>query len=128
MKNINIKARIKRNMLDQLSGKHYRDESSDIVRDLNSNKKDALVGIQREDGIYTIIGVEKIYYRTPTGVDGEIFISDFLKILNEITLRFGKTVEYEYMKINEFESIWVMNSQTLNALWNTMLLVYNNID
>lgn len=114
-------------MLDQLSGNYYRDENSDIIQHLNSNRKNALVGIQREDGVYTIIGVEKIYYMTLSGIEGEIFIGDFLAILNQITLRLGKTAEYEFIKINELESVWVMNSQTLNALWNTMLLLYNNI-
>lgn len=125
MKNINIKARIKRNMLDQLSGNYYRDKNSDIIRHLNSNKRNAIVGIQQEDGIYTIIGDEKIYYKTLLGAEGEILIGDFLKILNETTLRLGKKVEYEFIKINERESVWVMNTQTMLALWNTMLLLYD---
>lgn len=125
MKNINIAARIKRNMLDQLSGKYYRDKNSDIIRHLNSDKRNAIVGIQQEDGIYTIIGDEKIYYKTLSGAEGEILIGDFLKILNETTLRLGKKVEYEFIKVNEWESVWVMNTQTMLALWNTMLLLYD---
>lgn len=112
-------------MLDQLSGNYYRDKNSDIIRHLNSNKRNAIVGIQQEDGIYTIIGDEKIYYKTLLGAEGEILIGDFLKILNETTLRLGKKVEYEFIKINERESVWVMNTQTMLALWNTMLLLYD---
>ncbi|TJZ53597.1 hypothetical protein FAZ15_16310 [Sphingobacterium olei] len=125
MKSVNIKARIKRNLLAKLSGKYYRDEGSDIIQYLNKNNVKALVGIQQDDGIYTIIGTEKIYYLTPSMTKGEIVIGDFLTILNQVAFTFGKSEKYEFIKINEHDYVWVMNLETMNALWNTMLLLYN---
>jgi hypothetical protein len=124
MEHINIKARIRRNMLNKLSGKYYRDESSDIIQHLNSKGKNAIVGIQQDKGIYTIIGIDKVYYLTPFKTEGEISIENFLTILREVTLALGKNTQYEFIKINKNDSIWVMNSQTMNALWNTMLLFF----
>jgi hypothetical protein len=126
MKNINLRARIKRNKLNILTGKHFRDENSDIIKDFNSKNKKALVGIQREDGIYTIIGDENIYYLTISGKEGEISIPDLLMILRKITFEQGKNVSYEFVKINNTDSIWMLNNETLNALWNTLLLFDNN--
>ncbi len=45
MKEVNVKARIKRNMLDILSGKSFRDETSEIIQHLNRSGANALVGI-----------------------------------------------------------------------------------
>jgi len=111
-------------MLDKLSGNYYLDEESGLVNQLKSLKKSALVGIQREDGVYTVIGEETIYYLTPSGVEGEIAIEDFLAILQKNALSLGKTAPYEFVEINEREFIWVMNGGVMNALWNTMLLLH----
>ncbi len=119
MKNINLRARIKRNKLDILTGKHFRDENSEIIKDFNSKNRKALVGIQREDGIYTIIGDENIYYLTISGKEGEISIADLLRILRKITFEQGKDENYKFVKINDNDSIWILNNETLNALWNT---------
>ena len=127
MNHINIKNRIRRNMLDKLAGKYYKNESSDIILHLNSKEKKGIVGIQREDGIYTIIGTEKIYYLTTSGIEGEISIDNFLTILKETAMKYGKKAQYEFIKINETNSIWVMNIQTMNALWNTMLYINNAV-
>jgi hypothetical protein len=105
MKKVKLKARIRRNMLDKLSGNYYLDEDSGLVKRLNSLKKSALVGIQREDGVYTVIGEERVYYSTLSGVEGEIAIDDFLAILQKNALSLGKTAPYEFVEINEREVI-----------------------
>lgn len=126
MKEINIKSRIKRNRLDILAGKSFRDETSEIIQHLNKSDANALVGIQREeDGIYTIIGAEKIYYMTPLMTKGDIPISEFLSILTKNAMKLGKTSAYEFVKISEKSSVWVMNLETMNALWNTILLLHS---
>jgi hypothetical protein len=125
MSEINIKARIRKNMLDSLAGECFRDERSEIVQQLTSKGKDALVGIEREDCIYTIIGYDKIYFSTTPGSLGEIDIRDMLTILQENALSKGKSATYEFVKINDLESIWVKDIKTMNALWNTMLLLDN---
>ncbi|AYZ37477.1 hypothetical protein EGY07_19010 [Chryseobacterium indologenes] len=48
MKSINIKARIKRNKLDIVAGKNYRNEESEIVKYLRKTNKDAILGIENE--------------------------------------------------------------------------------
>ncbi|WP_185226183.1 hypothetical protein [Chryseobacterium indologenes] len=72
MKPINIKARIKRNKLDIVAGKNYRNEESEIVKYLRKTNKDAILGIENENGLYTILGEEKVYYRNKNGVEGDI--------------------------------------------------------
>jgi hypothetical protein len=124
MKKVNLKARIRRNMLDKLAGNYYLDEDSGLITHLNSLKKGALVGIQRADGVYTVIGEESIYYLTPSGVEGELAIEDFLSILQKNALSLGKTAPYEFVALNEQALIWVLNAQVLNALWNTLLLLH----
>jgi hypothetical protein len=124
MEKVNLKARIKRNMLDKLSGNYYLGEDSGLVNRLNSLKKSALVGIQREDGVYTVIGKERVYYSNLSGIEGEIAIEDFLAILQKNALSLGKTAPYEFVPINKREVIWVMNVQVMNALWNTLLLLH----
>lgn len=123
MKRINLKARIKRNMLDTLSGENYRDENSNIIQYLNNFGADILVGIEREDGVYTLIGTDTIYYMTSLMVQEKISIKDFLYILQETAMTNGKMATYEFIKINKNASVWVMNAQVMNALWNTMLIL-----
>ncbi|RKO72602.1 hypothetical protein D7322_07350 [Sphingobacterium puteale] len=123
MEEANLKARIKRNMLDILSGKSFRDETSEIIKHLNKSDANAFVGIQREDGIYTIIGAEKIYYMTPLMTKGDMPIGEFLSVLTKNAMTLGKTSTYEFVKISENNTVWVMNAETMNALWNTMLLL-----
>lgn len=110
-------------MLDTLSAENYRDEHSEIIQYLNNLGADILVGIERKDGIYTLIGTETIYYMTPSMVQEKLPIKDFLCILQATAMTNGKMAIYEFIKINKNASIWVMNTQVMNALWNTMLLL-----
>lgn len=126
MTRVNIKARIKRNMLDQFAGTHYRDENSGIVKFLNGQNKKALVGIQREDGIYTIIGENSVYYLTTFNVEGEILLKDFIELLTKNAMSQGKKGHFEFINVNEQDAVWLKDISTMNALWNTMLLLYNS--
>jgi hypothetical protein len=73
--------------------------------------------------VYTVLGEESIYYLTPSGVEGEIAIEDFLAILRKNALALGKTARHEFVALPERELIWVMNGQVMSALWNTLLLL-----
>jgi len=119
-----LQARIRRNGLAKLAGPYYLDEDASLVNQLNSLQKGALVGIQREDGVYTVLSEEKIYYLTPSGEEGEIAIGDFLVVLQKNALSLGKTAPYEFVQLSGGEMIWVMNAQVMNALWNTLLLLH----
>ncbi|MGI4873142.1 MAG: hypothetical protein ACRYFX_18435 [Janthinobacterium lividum] len=123
MKRNILAARIRRNQLDKLSGNCYIEEQSQIIKHLNDINKNALVGIQRADGVYTIIGSENVYYSMSSGTEGKIVIGDFLNILGTNAMRLGKKAKYEFVEINDTDSIWVMNSEVMSALWNTLLLL-----
>lgn len=123
-----IEARIKRNQFKELAGEYYRDNNSEIVQKLNNNGKSAYVGIERDGKTYTIIGEKSVYYLTETGVDGEILISDFLKILKENAWTIGKAGNFEFIKINDQDSIWVSNGEIMNAMWNTLLLLDDKVE
>jgi hypothetical protein len=126
MKEVNINARIKRNKLDELAGIYYKEDNSIIVQYLNSKNKKALLGIQREDGIYTIVGEEFIYYSTDSEDEGEISHGEFLEILKNNALDIGKRGTFQFVKVNEMDEVWLLDGPTMNALWNTILLLYNN--
>lgn len=116
-----LKARVKRNNLIDLAGEFYRDESSRIVADLKQKKKNALLGIQKDDGIYTILGIDSIYYKTLLGKKGVVSFDEFLFTLKKITLEKGKSFNYEFIELNNGDFIWVLNSRCMTALWNTIL-------
>nr|WP_199000595.1 hypothetical protein [Flavobacterium sp. ASV13] len=67
MKTSILKAKIKRNHLEEYAGAYFRDDTSQIINSLNAEGKCTLFGIQREDGIYTIIGQKHVYYSTVSG-------------------------------------------------------------
>jgi hypothetical protein len=119
-----LQARIRRNGLAKLAGNYYLDEDASLVNQLNSRKKGALVGIQRADGVYTVLGEKRLSYLTPSGVEGEIANGDFLVILQQTALSLGKKASYEFIELAEGELIWVMNRAVMNALWNTLLWLH----
>jgi hypothetical protein len=119
-----VQARIRRNGLAKLAGNHYLDEDAGLVNQLKSSKKGAFVGIEREDGVYTVLGEERVCYLTPSGVEGEIAIGEFLAILQKNALLLGKKSPHEFVALNEQASIWIMNGEVMNALWNTLLLLH----
>jgi hypothetical protein len=129
MKNLNVEARIKRNGLRVIAGEFYRDANSHIVKDLNCKDKKALLGIQENDAkYYTIIGENLVYYMNKFGVEGEITHANFLKTLNVNAISKGKSRAFDFIDIDENNSIWLMNASTMNALWNTILLFYDSKD
>ena len=85
-----LKAKVERNNSIKYSRKYYIDETSDIIKKLNSHGKSALLGIQNKKGVYTIIGEEFIYYLTSSGKRGEISLKKFSDELHENGCRIGK--------------------------------------
>ncbi|KIA95228.1 hypothetical protein OC25_07910 [Pedobacter kyungheensis] len=125
MKNINIKARIKRNKLEELADTCFRTEGDEIIEKFNRRNIKVFVGIQRYDGIYTILGAKSAYYLTD-GIEKEIPFKDLLSFLTINALKNGKHYNYEFLEISDNNNIWVKDIQTMNALWNTILLLYEN--
>lgn len=119
----NIKARVKHNMFDVLAGSNFRDETSEIITHLNSIGQKALLGMEREDGIYTIMGEDHIYYLTPERIAGQIPHKDFLKILHKNAMSLGKKAQFDYVPVNEKDVVWVKDAYTMNAMWNTIMML-----
>ena len=126
MKNVNLKARIKRNKLDVIAGECFRNEDSEIIKSFNLANKKAFLGIQKNDGIYTILGDKSAYFSINSGEEKEIYFKNLLNLLSSNALQNGKFFEYEFLKVSENEAIWVKDIQTMNALWNTILLLVDN--
>lgn len=124
MKETIIKARIKRNLFMELAGSDFRDGDADIIKYLNSVNKQSIIGIQRKDGIYTVIGERCIYYLTPLGVEGEISFEAFLDILRQNGLSLGKGGKFEFVNVNERDAVWLKDGPTMSAMWNTLLLLH----
>ena len=121
--NINIiEARIKRNKLKEIAGEYYRDSGSQLINNLKNTGKIVFVGIQREDGIYTVIGRNSVFYSTSAG-EFEIPNKEFINLLTSNALRMGKDSDFEFVKTNSNALIWVFNGSTMNAIWNTVMLM-----
>ena len=125
MTKVNLKARIRRNKFDELAGEYYQDKNSEIDKYLNGKNKKALLGIKRDDGIYTIIGEESIYYLTEAGVEGEISHKDLLEILRENAVANGKKGQFDFVQVNQQDSIWFENGGVMNTMWNLIILLNN---
>jgi hypothetical protein len=118
-----VEARAKRNKFDELAGKFYRDNNSQIVEELNKANKRAYFGIQDDSGKYTIIGEKFVYFATEFGIEGEVSNADFLGVLQKNAMDLGKGGEFEFVNINERESVWVLDGKTMCAMWNIIMLL-----
>lgn len=120
-KNI-LKARIKRNNLEKHAGNHFVDESSKIINTLKDEGKRVLLGIQKNEDVYTVLGEKYVFYSTLNGNKGKFTLSEFSEILHNNALKKGKVfARYNYVAINSDEKIWLKNKSTMKSLWNTIL-------
>lgn len=124
MKTNILKSKIKRKNLREYAGDYFRDDTSQIVILLNEEGKSALFGIQREDGIYTIVGENFVYYSTVSGHAREISLNKFSELLHHNALKIGKGGNFEFLQITDQENlVWLNNEETMNALWNIILWI-----
>ncbi|MEO6176748.1 MAG: hypothetical protein ABIP27_16475 [Flavobacterium circumlabens] len=59
---MSIEARIKRNKLDVLAGEFYQNVDSNFIKHLQQKGFDAILGIKRQEGFYTVIGKDFTYF------------------------------------------------------------------
>lgn len=125
-----LKAKIKRNNLVKFARNNFIDESSEIINELNKKGEKALIGIQRRNGLYTILGEEFVYYMSKNGTRGKICLKDFSEILHMNGLKKGRGIftRYKYVKINDNEQVWLKNRSTMESLWNTILWLGDLLD
>ena len=116
-----LKARIKRSDLAEHAREYFRDDTSEIVKALNREGKNAVVGIQRGDGAYTILGDKSVFYLTEQRRNGEIDLGVFAKILHENAMSSGKGANFEFVKVGEEDAVWLHEKWTMSALMNIIL-------
>ena len=122
-----LKARIERNNLKVYAKNYFVDENSKIIKFLREEGEKALVGIKRDDKIYTILGERFVYYSSPSGKKERLSLSTFSNLLHKEAMRKGKLfATYKYLKIGENEKIWLNNRKTMEAMWNTVLYLIGN--
>ncbi|MDJ1494555.1 hypothetical protein QNI19_16540 [Cytophagaceae bacterium DM2B3-1] len=113
------------------AGKYYVNETSDIIKQLNSQGESALVGIQNKKGIYTIIGRNYVYYLTASGKKGKIPNEEFTEELNENGRRIGTgwwqfTFRYKNIILKNTDKVWLHHSETMFALLGIMIWMKKN--
>ncbi|UUC46758.1 hypothetical protein [Flavobacterium cerinum] len=122
MKRNILKAKINRNGLKKYAGTYFRDHESQVCRLLSEEGKAALFGIEREDGVYTLIGEESVYFSAVSGQKGEIPLAVFSAALQLNALSKGKSGDFEFVAMNDQkELVWLYNKATMEALWNIIL-------
>lgn len=126
MKLSTLKAKVKRNDLLKNAGSYYVDETSEIVKELNLQGKNALLGIQNKKGVYTIIGKQFVYYLTSSGEKGEISLKKFIDELHENSCRIGTgyfkfKFMYKNIVLDNSDKVWLHNADTMFSLWNTII-------
>jgi len=121
-----VRARAKRNKFIELAGIFYQDNKSLLVSSLTNEDDEVYFGISNKEGLYTIIGRKNLYYSTMAGSKKKISNSIILEILKENALKVGKGGEFEFIEVNNSDSIWVLNGPMMCAIWNILLLFKDN--
>lgn len=127
MNKIELKNRTKKYSLIENAGKYYVDETSEIVKKLNSEGKNVLVGIQnKKKGVYTILGERFVYYLTSSGKTGQVLNGKFSDELHENGCRIGKgylkfKLLYKNIVLSNKDKVWLYNAKTMFSLWSTII-------
>lgn len=120
-----LNAKIKRNNLEEYAGEYFRDNNSQIVLDMKKSGDDALFGIEKENGVYTIIGEKYAYFSTPLGKNQKISLERFSKFLHSNAMNKGKKARYEFLDFENEHEVWVLNINVMSAFLNIILWLEN---
>ncbi|MDJ1485354.1 hypothetical protein QNI16_32985 [Cytophagaceae bacterium YF14B1] len=125
------KAKLKQYNLVKHAGKYFVDETSDIIKQLNSQGESALLGIQNKKGIYTIIGRNYVYYLTASGKKGKVPHKEFCDELHENGCRIGSgwwqfTFMFKNIILTNNDKVWLYNAETMFSLWSIMVWMKEN--
>ncbi len=122
---------LKQYNLAKYAGKYYVNETSDIIKQLNSQGKSALVGIQNKKGTYTIIGRNHVYYLTASGKKGKMPNEEFTEELHDNGRRIGTgwwqfTFRYKNILLSNTDKVWLHNSDTMFSLLSILIWMKKN--
>ena len=124
-KNI-LKAKIKRNKLIENAGIFFVDDTSQIIKQINKEGKNAILGIYDKEKKYTVIGLKKMFYLTKNGNKGEILHEELIDEFQKNGSRIGSGYFkfkfcYKNIVLSNGDKVWLKNSKTMFSLWNTIL-------
>lgn len=127
----NTRTKLERNTLAKNAGKYFVDETSDIIKELNTQGESALLGIQDKKGVYTIIGKDYVYYLTHSGKKGKISHKEFSDELHENGCRIGKgwlkyQLMYKNIILKNNDKVWLHNAKTMFSLWSIIAWLKRN--
>lgn len=127
----NTRTKLERNTLAKNAGKYFVDETSDIIKELNTQGESVLLGIQDKKGVYTIIGKDYVYYLTDSRQKGKISHDEFSKELGKNGSRIGKGwLKYQFMYKNivmkNNDKVWLHNAKTMFSLWSIIAWLERN--
>lgn len=125
MGKININSIIKRNKLLEYSGEYFRGDDSEIVKRLIREGKRAFLGIQDDSDKYTIIGEDFVHYNFRYNTGQEISNIMFLEAYTTNMLSKGKSFTHEFIELEDGKKIWILNTSTMHAIVNTVLIISN---
>jgi hypothetical protein len=128
---IYLKTKLERKDLAENAGNYFVDETSDIIKGLNSQGESALLGIQNKKGVYTIIGKDSIYYLTSSGKKGKISHKEFSEELGENANRIGKgwlksKFMFKNIILRNNDQVWLHNAKTMFSLWGIIAWIKRN--
>ena len=128
---IYLKTKLERKDLAKNAGNYFVDETSDIIKELNSQGESALLGIQNKKGVYTIIGKDSIYYLTSSGKKGKISHKEFSEELGENANRIGKgwlksKFMFKNIILRNNDKVWLHNAKTMFSLWGIIAWIKRN--
>ena len=122
-----LKGRIARSKLEEKAAGDYEGLEGELVQQLQKQGKKVLVGIQHEEGAYTLLGEDGLYYCT---IDGEEGVMDYTTLFEAFRVfRFNSFARgYEWMPIPSAEgtkekTIWLKDGYVLTALWNISMYI-----
>jgi len=126
MKLKELKDKAEEYYLIKYAGKYYVDETSEIIKELNREGKNVILGIRNKKKNYTIIGMQFVYYLTSSGVRGKILLKEFTDQLHENASRIGagylkRKFLFKNIVLSNGDKVWLHNSKTMFALWSTIL-------
>ncbi|OED44985.1 hypothetical protein AB832_01655 [Flavobacteriaceae bacterium (ex Bugula neritina AB1)] len=118
-----IKKRADKYNFIKIAGNFYRNNDSDLIRRLNESDNDNEVyfGIENKDGVYTVLGEKYLLFSTKSGVEKSISNLKFLEEIKKIGL--SKEQKYEFVKIDENNSIWIYNIQMLSIILSLIVFL-----
>lgn len=118
-----VLVRAKRNNIQSLAGASYCGPESFLVRQLSAKGIGAILGIQNDIGLYTVICFEGLAVKNLVGDEVLIAFDEILPRLQENGMLVGKGGNFEFVDFGNNGRVWMKDGPTMCAIWNLALLL-----